>query len=186
MGTGGTGLLQFKDPRDIAINTRNNKVYVADCCNHRIQVLNSDLTFSTTFGKQGEGKGQFNYPSGITCDSAGNVYVADSRNHRVQVFTAEGKFLRMFGKWGTGRGELRYPVGIALDPSSKHVYISESDNHRISVFTCEGQFVTSFGADVVGFEPLELAVDNYGVVYVCDFHQRPCVAMTPWLTPHFN
>ena len=170
VGTGGTGLLQFKDPRDIAINTRNNKVYVADCCNHRIQVLNSDLTFSTTFGKQGEGKGQFNYPSGITCDSAGNVYVADSRNHRVQVFTAEGKFLRMFGKWGTGRGELRYPVGIALDPSSKHVYISESDNHRISVFTCEGQFVTSFGADVVGFEPLELAVDNYGVVYVCDFH----------------
>ena len=115
-------------------------------------------------------KGQFKYPSGITCDSAGKVYVADFGNHRVQVFIAEGKFLRMFGKCGKGRGELNWPTGITLDPSSKHVYISESNNHRISVFTCEGQFVTSFGADVERFSPRGLAVDNCGVVYVCDFY----------------
>ena len=170
VGTKGTGRLQFHDPRDIAINTRNNKVYVADCTNRCIQVLNSDLTFSTTFGNYGEDQGQFGFPSAITCDSAGNVYVADSGNYRVQVFTAEGKFLRMFGKRGKGRGELNFPIGIALDPSSKHVYISDYDNNRISVFTCEGQFVTSFGADVVGFDPRGLAVDNCGVVYVCDFN----------------
>ena len=166
---GTEGPLQFKKPRDIAINTRNNKVYVTDCVNHCIQVLNSDLTFSTTFGKQGESKGQFNSPYGITCDSAGNVYVADFSNHRVQVFTAEGKFLRLFGKYGRGKGELDWPTNIALDPSSKHVYISEMNNHRISVFTCEGQFVTSFGEGVKRFDPRGLAVDNCGVVYVCDF-----------------
>ena len=171
VGTEGTGQLQFNCPEDIVINTRNInvKVYVADCNNHRIQVLNSDLTFSTTFGKRGEGKGQFNYPSGITCDSAGNVYVTDYCNHRVQVFTAEGKFLRMFGKCGKGRGELDRPVGIALDPSSEHVYISNSWNHRISVFTCEGQFVTTFGTNIVEFNPRGLAVDNCGVVYVCNY-----------------
>ena len=169
VGTKGTGPLQFSAPDGIAINTRNNKVYVIDCFNYRIQVLNSDLTFSTTFGKGGTAKGQFNYPSGITCDSAGNVYVADNDNHRVQVFTAEGKFLRMFRKCGEGRDELRYPTGIALDPSSKHVYVSDSGNHRISVFTCEGQFVTTFGANVVEFNPRGLAVDDCGVVYVCDF-----------------
>ena len=168
VGTKGIGRLQFSHPRDIAINTRNNKVYVADCSNHRIQVLNSDLTFSATFGKQGRSKGQFYLPSGVTCDSAGNVYVADYGDYRVQVFTAEGKFLRMFGKRGEGRGELKFPVGIALDPSSKHVYISEGFNNRISVFTCEGQFVTSFGADIASFNPSGLAVDDYGVVYVCD------------------
>ena len=170
VGTRGTGRLQFEDIGDIALNTKNNKIYVTDCCNHRIQVLNSDLTFSTTLGKEGESKGQFKYPSGITCDSAGKVYVADFGNHRVQVFIAEGKFLRMFGKCGKGRGELNWPTGITLDPSSKHVYISESNNHRISVFTCEGQFVTSFGADVERFSPRGLAVDNCGVVYVCDFY----------------
>ena len=164
----GTGPLQFEDPRDITINTRNNKLYVADCFNHRIQVLNSNLTFLTTFGEEGEGEGQFDYPSGITCDSAGNVYVADYCNHRVQVFTAKGEFLRMFGKRGKGRGELSYPVGIALDPSNKHVYISERKNSRISVFTCKGEFVTSFGADMERFNPHGLVVDNCGVVYVCN------------------
>ena len=145
-------------------------MYVADTRNHCIQVLNSDLTFSATFGNYGEDQGQFGFPSAITCDSAGNVYVADTGNHRVQVFTAEGKFLRMFGKYSKGRGELVHHIGIALDPSSKHVYISDSGNHRISVFTCEGQFVTSFGADIEWFNPSGLAVDNSGVVYVCDFH----------------
>ena len=54
VGTRGTGRLQFEDIGDIALNTKNNKIYVTDCCNHRIQVLNSDLTFSTTLGKEGE------------------------------------------------------------------------------------------------------------------------------------
>ena len=175
VGTKGTGPLQFDSPSDIAINTRNNKVYVADWGNHRIQVLNSDLTFSTTIGKYGKDKGQFHFPYGVTCDSAGNVYVAEFSNFRVQVFSVKGKFLRMFGKRGKGKGELNCPIGIALDPSSKHVYISESGNHRISVFTCEGQFVTSFRADVEKraierFKPRGLAVDNCGVVYVCSLN----------------
>ena len=58
-GRKGSGPLQFGCPTDIAFNTINNKVYVVDNRNNRIQVLNSDLTFSSTFGKQGSGKGQF-------------------------------------------------------------------------------------------------------------------------------
>ena len=168
VGTGGSGRLQFTWPRDIAVNTTNNKVYVADSRNHRIQVLNSDLTFSATFGKCGYEKGEFSLPSAITCDSAGNVYVADCGNDRIQVFTAQGKFLRMFGSYGNGEGKFHHIIGIALDPSNKHLYVSELWNRRISVFTCGGQFVTSFGADVAEFAPRGLAVDNCGVVYVCD------------------
>ena len=168
VGTEGSGQLQFSQPRDIAFNTANNKIYIADTQNHRIQILNSDLAFSATFGNKGHGKGNFSYPYAVTCDSAGNVYVADSNNYRIQAFTAEGKFLRMFGRWGYGRGELDTPVGIALDPSNKRLYVSEQNNRRISVFTREGQFVTSFGADIAKFAPYGLAVDDCGVVYVCD------------------
>ena len=174
VGTGGTGRL----PSDISINAKNNKLYVADWGNHRVQVLNSDLTLSTTFGKQGEGKGQFNSPCGITCDIAGSVYVTDRRNHRVQVFTAEGKFLRMFGKHGKGRGELSFPIGIALDLSSKQVYVSETyNNYRISVFTPKGDYVTSFGAYEARFLPFGLAVDNCGVVYVCAYNNNGHVSV---------
>ena len=51
VGTEGSGQLQFDGPRDIAVNTSNNKICVADNGNHRIQVLNSDLTFSASLGK---------------------------------------------------------------------------------------------------------------------------------------
>ena len=171
VGTPGSGPLQFICSIDIAFNTINNKVYVVDLGNHLIQVLNSDLAFSCTFGKEGNGKGQFIYPWGVACDSTGKVYVADTQNHRIQVFTAEGKFIRMFGRRGQGKGELAKPRYVAVDTSGM-VYVSEVDNHRVSVFTTEGHFVTSFGREGAGpgefNSPQGLAVDNNGVVYVCD------------------
>ena len=171
VSTKDSGPLQFSPPTDIAFNTSNNKVYVVDNENHCVQVLKSDLTFSSTFGKQGSGKGQFSDPWGITCDSTGKVYVADTGNHRIQVFTAEGKFLSMFGRRGQGRGELASPWCVAVDTSGM-VYVSEEGNHRVSVFTTDGQLVTSFGRKGEGpgefSNPCGLAVDTNGVVYVCD------------------
>lgn len=106
--------------------------------------MNSDFTFSGTFGKKGGGKGQFKSPLGIACDNTGKVYVTDCKKHCVQVFTTEGEFLRMFGKHGPIRGELDGPNFITIDTSGM-VFIGESGNQCISVFTSEGDFVTSFG-----------------------------------------
>ena len=167
VGTKGNGPLQFDLPTGIAFNAVNSKVYVTEWKNCRCHILNSDLTFSSTFGKRGSGE-EFYDPSGIACDSTGKVFVADNC---IKVFTAEGKFLMRFGKRGEGRGELN-PHGIAVDTNGM-VYISELDNHRISVFTSEGHYMTSFGRKGNGpgqFEfPSDLAVDNNGVVYVCDY-----------------
>ena len=168
VGTGGCGPLQFLHPIDIAIS---DKVYVVDFSNHRVQVLNLDLTFSHTFGKKGSHKKLFQYPHGIACDSTRKVYVTDKDNHRIQVFTAKGKFLRMFGQYGQGRGKLAYPVGVAID--SGIVYVSEGGNNRVSLFTSEGQFVTSFGSrgeELGKFDvPTGLALDSSGILYACDY-----------------
>ena len=177
VGTAGSGPLQFNNPFDVTFNSTNNKVYVVDNLNHHVLVLNSDLTFSSTFGKIGSGEGQFKFPWSIACDSTGKIYVTDSGNYRIQVFTASGKFLRMFGRYGEGRGALHLPVGITVD-TDDIVYVSEANNGRISVFTCKGQFVTSFGRMGEGpgefNHPVGLAVDNCGVVYVCD-HDNNCI-----------
>ena len=172
VGTEGTEQLQFRRAKDITFNTHNKKVYVVDNGNHRIQVLNSDLTFSNIIGgKRGSKSGQFALPWGVTCDSTGNVYVADSANNRIQVFTASEKFLRKFGHHGKEEGELDWPVGVAVD-SRGMVFVSERFNHRISVFTTEGQFVKSFGQHGTKpgeFKyPLWLTVDDYDVLCVCD------------------
>ena len=171
VGAGGSGPLQFSYPTDIAFNTSSKRVYVVENQNHRIQILNFDLSSSISFGKEGSGKGCFDCPKSVACDSTGNVYVADSRNDHIQVFTAEGKFLRMFGRHGEGWGELGCPIGVAIDTSDM-VYVSELCNYRVSVFTSEGQFVTSFGKKGERRRefklPCGLAVDDCGVVYVCD------------------
>ena len=184
VGTKGHGPLQLNNPSGIAFNAVNSKVYVTEWENCRCHILNSDLTFFSTFGKQGS-EGQFdhryttqNSPTGIACDSTGKVYVADNWNHRIQVFTGDGEFLMKFGKRGFWRGELHTPAGIAVDTSDM-VYVIELGNHCISVFTSEGHYVTSFGRKGKGpgqfMFPTDLAIDN-GVVYVCD-HYNKCVQL---------
>ena len=173
------GQTQFSRPVGVAIHPHNKKVYVADRNNHRIQILNPDLTFSSTFGSRGRANGQFNYPWDVTFDSTGDVYVADSLNNCIQVFTAEGTFLRKFGHCGQGDGQLNFPTSVAID-SDNTVYVTEKDNHRVSVFSSEGNFLTSFGTkgkDADQFNsPRGVATNNNsGSVYISDTHNsRVC------------
>ena len=170
-GTYGNGELQFQYPRGITLHPYSNKVYVADSDNHRIQVLNFDLTFCSSFGMYGSNNGELNFPYDVSTDREGNVYVADCGNHRIQVFTPSGVYLRKFGKEGEGEAELKHPVSIAID-SRNVVYIGEKGNNRVSIFSTNSHFITSFG--IPGHQsgqfkgPYGLAVDINGTVYVCD------------------
>ena len=166
IGKRGSSTLEFKMPIGAAIHPHNKRLYVADQFNHRIQVLNPDLTFYTTFGSRGNG--QFNYPTGVAFDSIGNVYVADSGNRCIQVFTAGGEFLRKFDK---SNGE--QCKSSRVDVSDENVvYVTERDNQCISMFTCEGKFLRSFGTHGSGpgqfNHPRGIVVDKDGVIHVCD------------------
>ena len=154
--------LQFFGPSDITINKTTGQVYVADCINNRVQVLNADLTFSHMFGSCGSGQGHFNYPHGVAIDSQGLVYVADSGNHRIQQFTPEGKHLSSFGTKGSAPGQLTHPRDITLDDNDL-LYVCEGD--RVSVFTTSGKFLHCFDAAV---EYQRCAFDNMGNFYVCN------------------
>ena len=177
VGKEGKGSLQFNRPAGIGTHPRNKKIYVCDSYNHRVQVLNSDLTFCSSFGSGGSGRvdGKFNRPSGVAFDKSGKVYIADAYNHRVQVFTEDGHFLKQFGKKGTGDGELNTPVSITVD-SNDIVYVTEYDNHRVSIFNCLGQFLRSFGNHTTPSgqfkEPRAIAVDRDGHLYVCDYYNN--------------
>ena len=167
VGKAGSGPLQFNDPSGIAISPLTGQVYVADCDNHRIQVLNPNLTFSHSFGSYGSANGQFQYPRDIAIDSQGLVYVADSGNHRIQKFSPDGKFVGQFGTEGSGPGQLKSPYGITIDTAATGlVYVSEGRNECISVFTSDGVFVSSFGSKGDNFG---LSFDKDGFLYVCDF-----------------
>lgn len=176
VGTQGKGPLQFGSPIGIAISTSSEgRVYIADKENGCVQILNSDLSYYSSFGRRGIAEGEFAEMMHLACDNTGCVYVADGGNNRVQVFTDEGEFLRVFERpHGVGGGEeVSHPWGVAVDITGT-VYISERGRHCVSLLTYStGEFLTSFGRHGEGegkFQrPHGVAVDSSGVVYVCDF-----------------
>ena len=165
VGRKGSKSLEFNYPTGIGINHKNKKVYICDFVNHRIQVLNEDLTFFSSFGSKGSGDGQLNYPWDVAFDSARSTYIADSLNHCVQVFTPEGWFLRKFGKKGSGKGELNHPSSITID-SDNIVYVTEASNDRVSIFSWQGKFLQAFKGKFC--QPHGITVNRSGLVYVTD------------------
>uniref|UniRef100_A0A1X7U3U1 RING-type domain-containing protein n=2 Tax=Amphimedon queenslandica TaxID=400682 RepID=A0A1X7U3U1_AMPQE len=178
VGEKGYGRLQFNTPSGVTVSPITSQIFIADRYNHRIQVLNQDLTFSHCLDKQGTGPGEFFKPRGVAFDTEGSfLYVADCNNHRIQKFTPEGKFVAQFGSKGSDPGQLFSPGAIAIDDNNL-VYVTEWENRRLSVFTGNGDFVSSYGGNGSSnqFKPSTgIAFDGKGTMYVCDFDNNSLV-----------
>jgi len=157
-------------PLDLAVG-HQGQVYVADTCDGRIQVFDSEGRFLTKWGSEGSGEGQLSYPVGIAVDMDGNVLVVDTGNHRVQKFSSEGTLITSWGNQGDSAGQFNSPLYVAVD-SRGYVYIADAGNYRIQVFTSDGQFVAMWGgkgsAEEQFLAPFGIAVDSEGYVYAVD------------------
>ena len=155
-------------PSDVAV--AGNLVYVVDGGKHRILVFNLHGKFKYSFGSQGKGKAEFNYPVGIDVASNGTVYVADSGNRRVQVFGKKGKYIRQF-KIKSGRYRIR-PVDVLIDEKNKELYVSGNETHEVLVFTLKGKLKRKWGGNGLSegeFRyPATLAHLNDGRIAVVD------------------
>ncbi len=158
-------------PTSIALDS-DGIAYVADEWLNRISIFNKEGDCVSTWGKLGDGEGEFNHPSGLAFDANDNLYLVDSVNHRVQVFTKDGKFLSTWGQFGTGDGDFDHPWGIEIDHNGD-VYIADWRNDRIQKFTPDGRFLMKFGTSGQGdgefYRPTGIAVDKDGIIYVTDF-----------------
>ena len=170
VGSEGKEQQQFCFPWAIAYNCTNNKVYVCDTANHRITILNHDLTFHGSFGRKGNKTAQFKEPKGISVDASGNVLVADRANNTVQVFDANGAHLKSITHT-TAEHKLQGPISVAVGPDH-WVYVVEFDSDRVSVFDESYKYVKSFGKrgeeDGEFHDPYAIAVSRDGYIYVSD------------------
>ena len=154
-----------------------NRMYVVDTGNNRVQVFGADGTYAYSFGSSGPAPGSFNQPHGIAISADDRIYVADTGNHRVQEFelSANGQVnerpVSLWGGSGSGAGRLSLPHGIATDALGR-VHVADTDNHRIKVFDPDGRFAYHYGTPGVGAgqfaEPHGLAVDERGNTWVAD------------------
>jgi ABC-type Fe3+ transport system permease subunit/DNA-binding beta-propeller fold protein YncE len=128
-GKAGTGPGEFNRPEGLCVDA-HDRLYVADSCNHRIQIFSGDGQFIRSYGRPGKGLGELSYPYDICVDDAGRQYVCEFGNSRIQVFDANDKPLEIIGGPGAEPGSFNNPWGVALD-SAGNLYVADSQNHRV-------------------------------------------------------
>jgi len=69
-------------------------VYVVDSKDSRVKVFDAAGKFVRVFGRQGQGPGEMNQPTGILISPEKEVLVEDLLNRRLAVFGLDGVFLR--------------------------------------------------------------------------------------------
>ena len=135
---GGTNLLsvigdgQFRRAEGIGIDSQD-RLFVADSCNHRIQVFARDGKFIREHGKPGGAQGELSYPYDVRVDRAGNEFVCEFGNSRVQIFDGEGRTVEIIGGAGAAPAQMNNPWAICLD-SKGNLYVADSGNHRVQKF----------------------------------------------------
>ena len=131
-GSHGDGPGHFMRPNNLVVD-EHDWIWVADSCNHRIQVFDTSsgrAELVKMWGEQGKELGQLSYPYDLVLDGQGHVYVAEFGNHRVQKFTLAGKSVGSWGTVGRRDGELYQPWALAQD-SLGRIHVLDTYNHRV-------------------------------------------------------
>ncbi|MBI3856678.1 MAG: hypothetical protein HY293_13405 [Planctomycetes bacterium] len=160
---------RLNGPRSVAAGS-DDRIFVADTFNHRIQVFTLQGKPLAAWGARGSAPSEFLFPRGVAAGPNGEVFVADTGNDRIQVFDARGKFLRGWGRRGPDAGAFQAPVAVSV--SGETVCVAESEAHRIQIFSRSGELRKAFGGygDLPGSfkEPLGAAIGEGGEIYVAD------------------
>ena len=205
MGTAdGTGAAaRFNVPVGIAVDG-SGIIYVADYNGTIRKITPSGMvtTLAGTAGVYGNADGigaaaQFDTPSGVAVDGAGNVYVADTDNSTIRKITPGGMVTTIAGGahtlYADGVGAAAgfyYPTGVAVDGAG-NVYVADTENSVIRKITPDGVVTTFAGtagrvgsADGIGaiarFNfPSRIAVDGNGNLFVTDELNSTIRKITP-------
>jgi DNA-binding beta-propeller fold protein YncE len=123
---------KFIRPQSMAVDGQD-RIWVADACNHRIQVFDATGTEARLlqiWGEQGKEPGKLSYPYDLILDGKGHLYVSEFGNSRVQKFTLDGRSLGCWGTPGRRDGELNQPWALVMD-SKQRLHVLDTYNHRV-------------------------------------------------------
>ena len=163
--------------------------------------LVSEVRVSTFAGAQrGLAEGisltaKFDSPVNIAFDKDGNLYVSDRGNRRIRKITPHREVSTFAGSTrGYEDGDItnakfNRPEGIAFDKDG-NLYLADSGSHTIRKITPEGQVTTLAGdgsrgdSDGTGAEarfnnPMGIAIDSEGFIYVADRDNHRIRKITP-------
>jgi DNA-binding beta-propeller fold protein YncE len=152
----GQGVYAFLFAQSVKVDPKDN-IWVVDRGSNMVLKFTPDGRVAMTMSRKpesvGEGGGRgggrgntgagipgdnFNKPTDIAWDRAGNSYVTDGYgNSRVVKIDANGKFVKSWGTRGSEPGQFNLPLSIAID-AQDNIYVADRGNKRIQVFDTDG------------------------------------------------
>ena len=132
IGRSGRRVDELARPQSIVI--RDDELFIADACNHRISVWSLDGRHLRNLGRVGSAPGAFRFPYGLDLDREGMLVVCEFGNNRVQrIDPRDGTPLGTWGRPGRAPGELATPWAVAVDNAGRIVTV-DGGNNRLQVF----------------------------------------------------
>jgi len=163
--------LDLQQPTGIAYSAATHEVWVVETNAHRIAVLNERGELIKTIGSRGDENGQFNFPTSIWIDKAGDAYVVDAMNFRIEIFNKKGAFVSAFGEAGDAPGTFARPKGIATDTFG-NIYVVDALFNVVQIFDRSGNFLYNFGKQGREKEefwmPSGIYIDSKNFIYIAD------------------
>jgi DNA-binding beta-propeller fold protein YncE len=162
---------------DIALDSARGRLYVSDSEAHLVRVYSLLGQALFSFGEEGDGDGQFRYPSGIFHDRYNDeLLVSDQFGFRVQLYDTEGVYRKCIGGSSASPGSifqggrlLAAPQGLWAD-SLGRIFVADSYDGQVKVIDRSGRLlgrIGSFGqARGQLRQPSDLVVDPFGRMFV--------------------
>lgn len=125
----------LKAPNAIALDKKNDDIFVSDTGNQRVLVYDKTGKYLRTINgtKDGKGSSVFVNPRGIGIDSRGVLYVVNNLTHTVYGFDEKGEKKFSFGTMGDQNEQFYLPNGLFIDDNDR-VYITDTQNERIALY----------------------------------------------------
>jgi len=166
----------FNYPQGLAFDHHRGLLLVADCENHRVQVLSCDgddggISLVSKLGEEGSQPSQLKCPSDVAIDhDHDRVLVTDYRNHGVQSWClSDQSLLSCVGRRESGDLELNNPRGIAIDKHHHRIIVVDTFNHRL-VFLSSIDFSFLFSVANQGSRPGKFCLPS-GIAIDDDRHR---------------
>ncbi len=182
-GVPGGGNGEFSGVSGLAIGS-SGTVYTSETGGDRVQEFTPAQAgavrevYSTQWGTDGSGHGEFLYTGEPAVASSGNVLVTDNEADDVQEFTDQGKYVATYGSKGEGNGQMSGPTGLTVNQSTGEVLVAECANDRVQVLKAEGKYVREFGRGQLSC-PGAVALDSSGDAWVADTDKNRIVEYGP-------
>ena len=143
----------------LELDERNQKVYIADYSNGKVQVLSFQGEFLSQFGSE-----ILNRPWGVAVTNS-HIFVTDFSQHKLfQFCKISQELIATAGGVGRDKGQLIRPHGLCVDRNGD-VFIADTGNHRVSVFNEQLRFKSCLGEKYLSYpQDVQLTPDKMMVL----------------------